>query len=118
GAPQNGLGAAAAKPDVAIAAERIGGSIGWTIADRGPGIAAPDRARVLDRFVRLEGSRSRPGSGLGLSLAAAVARMHGGAVDLEDNRPGLRVRLTLPADDPPLRSLASGDLVLNDRDAL
>ena len=60
-----------------------------TVADRGPGIAAADRARVLDRFVRLEGSRSRPGSGLGLSLAAAVARMHGGAVELEDNEPGL-----------------------------
>ncbi len=67
-----------------------------TVADRGPGIAAADRARVLDRFVRLEGSRSRPGSGFGLSLAAAVARMHGGTVELEDNQPGLRVRLTLP----------------------
>ena len=59
---------------------------------------------MLDQFVRLEGSRSRPGSGLGLSLAAAVARMHGGTVALEDNRPGLRVRLTLPAtDDRPNR---------------
>ena len=62
------------------------GSVRLTIADRGPGIAPADRARVLDRFVRLEGSRSRPGSGLGLSLAAAVARMHGGSVELEDNR--------------------------------
>jgi signal transduction histidine kinase len=52
---------------------------------------------VLGRFVRLEGARSRPGSGLGLSLAAAVARMHGGTVRLEDNDPGLRVVLALPA---------------------
>jgi signal transduction histidine kinase len=80
-----------------------------TVADRGPGIAAEDRARVLDRFVRLEGSRSRPGSGLGLSLAAAVARMHGGTVELEDNAPGLRVRVTLPAEPAPLSPPAAVD---------
>ena len=72
---------------------------------------------MLDRFVRLEGSRSRPGSGLGLSLAAAVARMHGGAVELEDNQPGLRVRLTLPAADEPAQSPKPAELVLNDRNA-
>jgi signal transduction histidine kinase len=115
GAPQNGPGNE--KPDVVIAAERAGGSILLTVADRGPGIAPADRARVLDRFVRLEGSRSRPGSGLGLSLAAAVARMHGGAVELEDNQPGLRVRLTLPAADEPAQFPAPAELVLNDRNA-
>ena len=88
-----------------------------TVADRGPGIEPVDRVRVLDRFVRLEGSRSRPGSGLGLSLAAAVARMHGGTVELEDNQPGLRVRLTLPAAEDRPRSQAPADLVLNDRNA-
>jgi signal transduction histidine kinase len=67
--------------------------------------------------VRLEGSRSRPGSGLGLSLAAAVARMHGGAVELEDNEPGLRVRVTLPAADKPPQSPAPAELVMNDRNA-
>ena len=61
------------------------------VADRGPGIPAADRARAFDRFVRLEGARSRPGSGLGLSLAAAVMRMHGGAIRLDDNEPGLKV---------------------------
>jgi len=115
GAPQKGIGDA--KPDVGITARRAGRSIVLTVADRGPGIAPADRARVLDRFVRLEGSRSRPGSGLGLSLAAAVARMHGGTVDLEDNQPGLRVRLTLPATDDRPQSLAPADLVLNDRNA-
>ncbi len=69
------------------------------------------------RLVRLEGSRSRPGSGLGLSLAAAVARMHGGTVELEDNQPGLRVRMTLPAADERPQSLAPAVLVLNDRNA-
>ena len=117
GASNRGSADAEAKPDVVIAAERIGGSIVLTIADRGPGIAPADRARVLDRFVRLEGSRSRPGSGLGLSLAAAVARMHGGSVELQDNEPGLRVRLTLPAADPPALPAAPADLVMNDRNA-
>ena len=66
------------------------------VADRGPGIPAEQRSRVLERFVRLEDSRSRPGSGLGLSLAAAVARLHGGELRLEDFSPGLRVVLALP----------------------
>ena len=63
---------------------------------RGPGIPEAERGRVLERFVRLETARSRPGFGLGLSLAAAVARLHGGALRLEDNEPGLRVVLALP----------------------
>ncbi|MEZ5776001.1 MAG: HAMP domain-containing sensor histidine kinase [Hyphomicrobiaceae bacterium] len=68
-----------------------------SVGDHGPGIPPEDRERVLKRFVRLEVSRSRPGSGLGLSLVAAVARLHGGAVRLEDNGPGLRAVLVLPA---------------------
>jgi signal transduction histidine kinase len=117
GAPNKGSAVAEAKPDVVITARRADGSVVLTVADRGPGIGPPDRARVLDRFVRLEGSRSRPGSGLGLSLAAAVARMHGGAVELEDNEPGLRVRVTLPAADKPLPSPTPAELVMNDRNA-
>jgi signal transduction histidine kinase len=117
GATNKGGCGAEAKPEVVITAQRDGEAVVLTIADRGPGIEPADRARVLDRFVRLEGSRSRPGSGLGLSLAAAVARMHGGAVELEDNQPGLRVRLTLPAADHRPQSLAPAELVLNDRNA-
>lgn len=67
-----------------------------SVSDRGPGIPASDRERAMKRFVRLEQSRSRPGTGLGLSLVAAVARLHGGNVRLEDNAPGLRIVLTLP----------------------
>jgi len=67
-----------------------------TVADCGPGIAPEDRERVLKRFVRLEKSRTEPGTGLGLSLVQAVARLHGGKVRLEDNAPGLRVVLRLP----------------------
>jgi signal transduction histidine kinase len=71
-------------------------AIDIAVADNGPGIAPEDRERVLKRFVRLEKSRTEPGTGLGLSLVQAVGRLHGGAVRLEDNRPGLRVVLTLP----------------------
>jgi signal transduction histidine kinase len=66
------------------------------VADHGPGIPADERERVLERFVRLEASRSRPGSGLGLSLASAVARLHGGVLRIEDAEPGLRAVLTFP----------------------
>ena len=66
------------------------------IRDTGRGIPADDRERVLDRFVRLEESRSTPGAGLGLSLVAAVARMHGARLDLDDARPGLAVTLRFP----------------------
>ena len=66
------------------------------VADHGRGVAPADRSRALNRFVRLEGARSRPGSGLGLSLAAAVAHLHGGEIRLEDNEPGLRVVIALP----------------------
>lgn len=66
------------------------------VCDRGPGVPESERERVLGRFVRLEASRSEPGSGLGLSLVAAVARLHGGTLRLEDNEPGLRVVLSLP----------------------
>lgn len=64
-----------------------------SVADNGPGIAAADRARVVERFVRLEASRSSPGTGLGLSLVAAVAHFHGAQLVLGDNQPGLKATL-------------------------
>jgi signal transduction histidine kinase len=66
------------------------------VSDTGPGIPPEDREKVLDRFVRLERSRSKPGSGLGLSLVAAVAHMHGAQLELSDNRPGLVARVVFP----------------------
>jgi signal transduction histidine kinase len=65
------------------------------VTDRGPGIPEADRARVLDRFTRLERSRSKPGSGLGLTLSAAIARLHKGEMRFEDATPGLRAILRL-----------------------
>lgn len=63
------------------------------VSDNGPGIPEADRARVLERFVRLDASRSVSGTGLGLSLVAAIAALHGAELVLEDNEPGLRVSM-------------------------
>lgn len=68
------------------------------VTDTGPGIPADMREKVFRRFFRLDDSRSTPGSGLGLSLVRAVAGLHGAAVVLEDNHPGLRARLRFEAD--------------------
>jgi signal transduction histidine kinase len=81
---------------VDIAIEARGSTVAIIVADHGPGVAPQDRERALHRFVRLEKSRSRPGAGLGLSLVAAVARLHGGSVRLEDNAPGLKAVIELP----------------------
>jgi signal transduction histidine kinase len=81
---------------VTIHSEREGETVLLIVADHGPGIPEADRARAVDRFVRLEASRTLPGSGLGLSLASAVATLHGGELRLSDNHPGLRATLVLP----------------------
>ena len=86
--------------EIVVKAGNDGERIALSVADRGPGIAEADRGRVVERFVRLEQSRSEPGSGLGLSLAAAVARLHGGELKLEDNHPGLRSTIALPRAGP------------------
>lgn len=83
---------------VRIAAERVEDGIEVAVADSGPGIPADQRERVLERFVRLEASRNSPGSGLGLSLVRAVARLHDARLTLGDAGPGLVVTLALPAD--------------------
>lgn len=66
------------------------------VADDGPGVPDAFRERAFERFARVEASRTTPGSGLGLSLVRAVARLHGGDVTLADGRPGLVVRIDLP----------------------
>lgn len=82
---------------ISITARRSDGRVLITVTDRGPGIPEADRERVRERFVRLENSRTRPGFGLGLSLVNAVARLHDGRFLIEDNAPGLRACLDLPA---------------------
>ncbi len=84
------------QPEIVVKAAGEGDRILLSVADTGPGIPEGERTRAVERFVRLERSRSQPGSGLGLSLANAVAHLHGGELRLEDNQPGLRSVLVLP----------------------
>ena len=81
---------------VTLAAQGSEGVARIEVADSGPGVPPDRREAVFDRFVRLEGSRSTPGNGLGLSLVRAVAKLHGGEVWLEDNEPGLKAIFILP----------------------
>jgi len=92
-----GSGAAARNPDILIEAHREGDNVLLSVTDHGPGIPEADRQRAVERFVRLEASRTQPGSGLGLSLASAVATLHGGDLRLADGQPGLRVTLVIPS---------------------
>jgi signal transduction histidine kinase len=93
------LGADATEADraVLIEARRDGDRIVIAVTDRGCGIPEADRKHAVQRFVRLEASRTQPGSGLGLSLASAVAILHGGDLTLDDANPGLRATLSIPA---------------------
>ncbi len=85
---------------IVIKAASEGDRVVLSVADRGPGIPEGDRGRAVERFVRLEKSRSVPGSGLGLSLVAAVAHLHGGELRLDDNAPGLMASIVLPRGGP------------------
>ena len=92
-----------AKPDgegqgrITVGLRQLDGRVLIEVADNGPGIPEEDRKRVLERFVRLEKSRSETGSGLGLSLVDAVTRLMGGNFRIEDNAPGVRAVIDLPA---------------------
>jgi signal transduction histidine kinase len=82
---------------VVVANENIDGRPVISIADDGPGIPADQHEHVFKRFYRLERSRYTPGNGLGLSLVAAVARLHGARMEMVDNSPGLKLRLWFSA---------------------
>ncbi|HKT76228.1 MAG TPA: HAMP domain-containing sensor histidine kinase [Sphingobium sp.] len=82
---------------ILLSASRQAGAIAVRVADNGPGIPEDQRLTALRRFARLDESRHIAGAGLGLSLAAAVMRLHGGALVLGDAGPGLSVVLTFPA---------------------
>ncbi|TKD45826.1 MAG: HAMP domain-containing protein [Mesorhizobium sp.] len=86
-----------AKPTVRVALDRVGREIRLSVTDNGQGIPDDaDRARATERFVRLEKSRSQPGSGLGLSLAKAIMTFHNGRLDLLPADPGLSVVMSFP----------------------
>jgi signal transduction histidine kinase len=91
------LNAAADGREILIESRREGDSVLLSVTDHGPGIPEADRKHAVERFVRLEASRTQPGSGLGLSLASAVATLHGGELRLGDAHPGLTATLKIPA---------------------
>ena len=80
---------------VTVKVEALGDRVEITVADTGAGVAADQRERIPERFVRLDPARASGGSGLGLAIATACAKLHGGALRLEDNAPGLRAVLEL-----------------------
>jgi signal transduction histidine kinase len=92
-----------ASPDqnltILIEAGRDAEGVKLSVTDHGDGIPEADRQRAMERFVRLEASRTLPGSGLGLSLASAVAVLHGGELRLSDAAPGVRATLAIPGGD-------------------
>lgn len=92
GQPEDGASAA-----IRLSVTRNGDAVVFAVSDRGPGIPADQRPRALQRFGRLDSSRSSPGFGLGLSLVNAIAQIHDGSLELRDNAPGLMVVLSIPA---------------------
>jgi len=95
--PQPGTVVSLDARQILIEARREGDAVLLSVTDRGPGIPEGDRKHAVERFVRLDSSRSQPGSGLGLSLASAVATLHGGELRLSDAHPGLVATLAIPA---------------------
>jgi len=92
----NALKFARERGAITVAAEqREGGVVALTVADDGPGIVDAEKPKVSERFYRGDTSRGTPGVGLGLSLVAAVAKLHRGGLELRDNHPGLRASLVL-----------------------
>jgi signal transduction histidine kinase len=73
-----------------------GNRVEISVADDGPGIADSEKAQAVQRFYRGDSSRGKPGFGLGLSVVAAVAKLHGGCIALSDNHPGITASLVLP----------------------
>ena len=87
-------------PKVLVSLKPQDGGYVLEVADNGPGIPEDDRDRATERFVRLEQSRTQPGSGLGLSLAKAVMEFHRGRLELSGRNPGLSVKMIFPEDSP------------------
>jgi signal transduction histidine kinase len=82
--------------EVIISVSHNGDGPMLSVADRGPGIPRDERALVVQRLYRLEHSRNTPGNGLGLSLVAAVAGLHGARLEMTDNGPGLKIAMHFP----------------------
>ncbi|WP_264815050.1 sensor histidine kinase [Acidomonas methanolica] len=94
---ENAINHSPSKTVISLSATTHEGGLAMVVADTGPGIPVDDRERVFEKMVRLDASRTVPGTGLGLSMVRAIVRLHGGTIRLDDNAPGLRCEITLPA---------------------
>ena len=94
---ENGLKYVPAGGRIDVSVQRVAQGVRLTVSDNGPGIAAAERLRAAQPFVRVGSASKQEGSGLGLSLVAAIARLHRGRLELHSNEPGLRVVIELPA---------------------
>jgi signal transduction histidine kinase len=92
----NALKYAGSGATVRVRATQHRDTVSMIVQDNGPGIPSAERSRVIERFYRLDQSRSLPGNGLGLSIVAATASLHWGKLELEDAAPGLIARIVLP----------------------
>jgi signal transduction histidine kinase len=90
--------------------QRPGGGVEISVADRGPGIPDAEKVKVTERFYRGDLSRGTPGVGLGLTLVEAVAKLHGGGLQLEDNHPGLRAVMLIEGSLVSVRREAAASL--------
>jgi signal transduction histidine kinase len=105
----NALKYAGGGATVHVRATEEADTVSLIVQDDGPGVPLAERSRVIERFYRLDRSRSLPGNGLGLSIVAAVASLHWGTLYLSDAAPGLIARIVLPNAnpiDPPRGELA------------
>ena len=93
---ENGLRHGGGHAQVTVRCWVEGGRPVLSVTDNGPGVPDAERERLFDRFYRLEASRSTPGSGLGLALVAAVARLHGAEASLRNASPGLEAAVAFP----------------------
>ena len=94
----NALKYAGSPATILISAQQMSDYVSLIVQDNGPGIALEERSKVVQRFYRI--NRDTRGSGLGLSIVSAFTQLHGGSMDIEDAKPGLRVRITLPTNMP------------------
>ena len=92
----NSLKSVPAAGAISVRVARRADAVEIAVADNGPGIAAADRPKATERFFRGDASRGSPGVGLGLSIVDAVAKLHGGVLQLLDNHPGLLAQMVLP----------------------
>jgi signal transduction histidine kinase len=93
---ENSITHGSAAPVIVISMDDQGSGVSLAVGDNGPGVPEAERGKVQERFYRLDKSRSSKGSGLGLALVTAIANLHGAKLKLDDNNPGLIVRMDFP----------------------